>query len=213
VPLPRERRARFHDEMRPIGRALGIPDALLPRDVDAFDAYVAGMLAPGGPIRVTPTARSHAPVVLRPPLGPAARAFGRLGEAAAPIADAVPAATYAWTMVPAVGLLPARVRDDYGLAWGLRERAFASWLVWTWRAWAGLLPAGFRQMPQALAADRRAATLVAASPTPCQIDSGGRSDQAPVRRQTAARLRPRRRRWPSRPVASIWQGSMRSPRQ
>jgi uncharacterized protein (DUF2236 family) len=47
------------------------------------------------------------------------------------------------------------VRDDYGLPWGSRERLVSAWLVAGWKAWRPLLPAGFRQMPSALAADRR----------------------------------------------------------
>ena len=62
---------------------------------------------------------------------------------------------YGWTLWPAIGLLPARVREDYGLRWGLREQLVARWLLAGWRAWNPLLPAWFRQMPQALAADRR----------------------------------------------------------
>jgi uncharacterized protein (DUF2236 family) len=54
-----------------------------------------------------------------------------------------------------VGLLPVSVRDDYGLAWGPRERVVSAWLVAGWRAWRPILPRSFRQMPQALAADRR----------------------------------------------------------
>jgi uncharacterized protein (DUF2236 family) len=51
--------------------------------------------------------------------------------------------------------LPPSIRDDYGLAWGPRERLVSTWLVAGFRAWRPLLPASFRQMPKALAADRR----------------------------------------------------------
>jgi hypothetical protein len=47
------------------------------------------------------------------------------------------------------------IRDAYGLRWGPVERAVSAWLVAGWRAWRPILPATFRQMPQALAADRR----------------------------------------------------------
>jgi uncharacterized protein (DUF2236 family) len=67
----------------------------------------------------------------------------------------VPATAYAWTLWPAVGLLPAGVREGYGLPWGARERLVSGWLVAGWRAWRPLLAETFRQMPQALAADRR----------------------------------------------------------
>lgn len=143
-PLSRDRRAAFYAETRPIGRAFGVPETLLPADLDAFDAYVGEMLAPGGPVRVTDLARELAAVVLRPPLAPLV-----------PWLRDVPAGAYAWTLWPSVGLLPANVRDDYGLRWGTRERLVAAWLVAGWRAWRPVLPASFRQMPKALAADRR----------------------------------------------------------
>ncbi|MBA2720541.1 MAG: DUF2236 domain-containing protein [Chloroflexi bacterium] len=142
--LSLERRARYYAETLPIGRAFGISTALLPPDIDAFDSYLERMLGPGGPVRVGPVARELAHVVLHPPLGPIIPALA-----------AMPAPLYAWTLWPAVGLLPATVREEYGLRWGLVERSVAAWLVAGWRAWRPLLPARFRQMPQALAADRR----------------------------------------------------------
>jgi uncharacterized protein (DUF2236 family) len=147
-----DRRAAFYAETRPIGRAFGVPDALLPRDHEAFDAYVAGMLAPSGPVRVSAVARELAEAVLRPPLGPIV-----------PFLAGVPPEAYAWTLWPSVGLLPASVRDEYGLAWGPRERLVSAWLVAGWRAWRPLLPESFRQMPKALAADRR---MAGGSPDP-----------------------------------------------
>ena len=143
-PLSTVDRAAFYDETRPIGRAFGVPEGLLPADLTSFEAYLAGMLGPGGPVRVSPVARELAAVVLRPPLAPLLPWLGF-----------VPAAAYAWTLWPSVGLLPASVRDDYGLAWGARERMVSRWLVAGWCAWRPILPASFRQMPKALAADRR----------------------------------------------------------
>ncbi|HET7702735.1 MAG TPA: oxygenase MpaB family protein [Candidatus Limnocylindrales bacterium] len=143
-PLSRARRERYYAETLPIGRAFGIPVDRLPPDLAAFEDYLATMLDPDGPVRVGPLARELADVVLHPPLGPVLPALGWL-----------PAPAYAWTLWPAVGLLPPIVRAGYGLRWGPLERAVADWLVTGWRAWRPLLPAGFRQMPQALAADRR----------------------------------------------------------
>ena len=37
-PLSRDRRAAFYAETRPIGRAFGVPETMLPADIDAFDA-------------------------------------------------------------------------------------------------------------------------------------------------------------------------------
>jgi len=143
-PLNRDRRARYYAETLPIGRAFGVPAGLLPADLDAFEGYVAGMLGPTGEVRVSPVARELADAVLHPPRGPVVPALAGL----APV-------TYAWTLWPAIGLLPDSVRIDYGLRWGLFERAVAGWLVAGWRTWRPILPPSFRHMPQALAADRR----------------------------------------------------------
>lgn len=155
-------RARFYAETVPIGRLFGIPDAILPRDVDAFDQYVASMLAPDGPVHPTATARDLADAILRPPLPGVVRAeiAALLGPAAPPVRRAlalVPQPLVDVLLLPAVGLLPARTRDEYGLSWGPRERLIDAWLVTAWRAWRPLLPPSFRWFPQALAADARVA--------------------------------------------------------
>ena len=150
-PLSRDERARFYAETRPIGRAVGIPEAILPADLDAFEAYLAAQLGPAGPIRVTPTARELARTILAPPLGPLHRALGP-----------VPPLVYGWTLWPAVALLPRRSGTHYGLHLGTaRERAIAGWLTAGFRAWRPVLRSTWRTMPQALAADARleAATL------------------------------------------------------
>ncbi|MEO8438249.1 MAG: oxygenase MpaB family protein [Chloroflexota bacterium] len=154
-PLSGERRATYYEETRPIARAFGVPDAILPRDVGAFDRYFADMLGPGGPVRVSVVARELAGVVLHPPLAPLAPLLPVPADPAAAALRRIPVWAYAWTLWPSVGLLPPSVREDYGLTWGARERLVSAWLVAGWRAWRPILPAGFRQMPKALAADRR----------------------------------------------------------
>ena len=153
--LGRAERARYYDETLPVGRAFGIPASLLPPDLDAFEAYVEEILAPGGPIEVGDLARELATGILHPPLGPAISAAGWPFTRLAPALDAIPTRAYAWLFWPAIGLLPDQVREGYGFAWGLRQRAVATWLVATWQAWRPALPPSFRQMPQALRADRR----------------------------------------------------------
>lgn len=158
--LDDDRRARFYAETRPIARAFGVPERLVPADIDAFDAYVASMLAEDGPVHPTPTARALARTILDPPLtpllerGPVADRLGALAPTTAALAGAVPGAAYRWLLVPAVGLLPPRTRAEYGLAWGARERVLAMWLTTAWRA-RSLFPPSLRWFPQALAADRR----------------------------------------------------------
>jgi uncharacterized protein (DUF2236 family) len=145
-PYDRAARARFYAETRPIGRAFGIPDALLPADIDAFDAYMARMLAANGPIHVSPIAREIARTILNPPLGPVIPPLGW-----------VPSQAYAWTLWPAVGLLPPRLRDEFGLRWGPLERGVSAWLVAGWRGWRPLVPTALRWVAQARAADKRVA--------------------------------------------------------
>lgn len=143
-PLPKARRAAFYAETRPIGRAFGVPEAILPPDIDAFDAYLEAMIGPGGPVRVGPLARDLATTIVRPPLGPLH-----------PSLAVIPAGLYGWTMWPAIGLLPPAIRAGYGFPWGRRERMVAAWLTSGFRAWRPLLPVSFRTMPWALAADAR----------------------------------------------------------
>ena len=125
-------------------------DRVLPADLDAFEAYVDDQLAPDGPVQVGPTARDLAQAVLHPPLP------GPLGR------SRIHPRLYDWTLWPSIGLLPDGVRKAYGFRWGPIERAVTAWLVTGWRTWNPVLPSGFRQMPQALAADRR----VAGGPSP-----------------------------------------------
>ena len=149
-PLAPARRARFYDETRPVGLAFGIPDSLLPAGYAAFQDYLDAMLAPGGPIRVPPTARALSETILHPPLGPLVPP-GRLSAAI----DLLPPAAYDWLLWPAVALLPERVRVDFGIPWTLRRRLTSAWLVAGFQAWRPLMPPSFRWMPQAIAADRR----------------------------------------------------------
>lgn len=153
-PLSRSRRAAFYLETRPIGRAFGVPDDLLPADLEAFERYVATMVGAEGPVHVSAVARDLAGSILRPPLAPIASWLPWDADVAGVLAR-VPARAYAWTLWPAVGLLPKGVRDEYGLPWGARERLVSAWLVAGWRAWRPILAESFRQMPKALAADRR----------------------------------------------------------
>ena len=142
-PVTRDQAARFYDETKPIARAFGVPDALLPPDLDAFETYLDLQLGPGGPVQVESTARELAEAILHPPLP---GVLARIG---------LHSRLYDWTLWPSIGLLPDSIREGYGLRWGPLERSVSRWLVAGWRAWNPVLPPTFRQMPQALAADRR----------------------------------------------------------
>jgi uncharacterized protein (DUF2236 family) len=169
-PLSHERRRRYYEETVPIGRAFGIPPALLPADLDAFERYVAASIGPGGPVHPNAVARDLADAVLHPPLGPVI-----------PILAPVPPSLYAWTLWPALELLPPTIRAEYGFAWDPLQRAISRWLVTAWRWWRPSLPAEFRQMPAALAADRRIATTQGQLGMPSQDASpSDRTASSPV---------------------------------
>lgn len=158
-PLGRDAAARFYAETLPIGRAFGIPDELLPADLDAFEAYVAGMLGPDGPVHPTPTARRLAGFILHPTLAP-------LAPPVAPLLERIPRPLYDWILWPAVALLPPPVREEYAIPWSRAQRLGAKALLAGFKAWRPLLPAGLRQMPRAIAADRRIQRAVAGGARP-----------------------------------------------
>jgi uncharacterized protein (DUF2236 family) len=161
-PLSRARRAAFYVETCPIAAAFGVPLDRVPVDLAAFEAYVEGMLAPEGPVHPTPTARALAESILHPPMAPlAAWAPGPLMGPLGAILGAVPGPLVDWTLWPAVGLLPAGLREEFGIPWDARRRLVAGWLSTGVRFWRPRLPAGFRQMPRARAADRRVSASVA----------------------------------------------------
>ena len=161
-PLAPARAERFYLETRPVGRAFGIPDSLLPADLDAFRAYVERMLGPDGPIVVTPTALGQAETVLHPRLGTfllGSRTAGGASAGPLPLAavlDRIPTGLYDWLMWPGLALLPEALRRQYGVPDGLSRRAVSAWLVAGFRLWRPVIPPNLRWMPAALAADRRA---------------------------------------------------------
>lgn len=149
--LDHARRSRVYDETRPVGRALGIPDALLPATFSEFEDYLDRMLDPSGPIHPSPAARAMAPYILKPPLGPVIPMLGWL-----------PSPVYDWTAWPAVALLPPRIRDAFGLRWGPLHEAVNRYLVAGFRLWRPLIPRSLRWLPAAQAAERRVALSTAA---------------------------------------------------
>ena len=96
------------------------------------------MLAPDGPIQVTPTAVRLAPTVLRPPF------------------PWVPAPLVDLAGLPGVALLPARIRDAFGIEWTPRRQRTAAILDAGIRLWVRSVPSDWRAMPPARAAERRA---------------------------------------------------------
>jgi uncharacterized protein (DUF2236 family) len=104
--LTASEREDFYQESKLAGELLGIPRDRFPEALSDFNLYVEGMID-GGEVRVSPRAKGLGRLVLRPRL--------RL----------VPGPVMIPLQVVTTGLLPTRLRDDYGLAWGPRQqRAF-----------------------------------------------------------------------------------------
>lgn len=137
-PLTREEREQFWQEARQVGVRLGIPLTVSPADWNALEDYWRRMLLPAGPIHATPTARRLAPLILRPqlPLLPA------------PVVDLLG--------MPGMALLPARLRDEFGIRWTRADEAVAGALDVAVRAWTSVVPGPLRCMPQARRAVNRA---------------------------------------------------------
>ena len=102
-PLTDEEREDFYQESKLLGELLRIPRAKFPERLRDFDAYIAQMID-SGPVTVTDQARALGRLVLRPRLrllpGPAMIPFE----------------------VVTAGLLPAALREQYGLPWGAAQR-------------------------------------------------------------------------------------------
>jgi uncharacterized protein (DUF2236 family) len=97
-PLLTEERERYYEEMALVARIFGAPPAAIPRTLTEFREYVRTQLA-GTTITVTPPARAVAEVIL---------------EARLPAALRVVAPAH---RLSTAGLLPDRIREEYGLRW------------------------------------------------------------------------------------------------
>ncbi len=103
-PLSPADRERYYQEMAVVARLFGTPADVIPRSLADFRDYFAGEIA-GDALAVTEPAKRVAAVILEAPLP-------------APMRLLVPA-----HRLSTAGLLPARLRDEYGLRFGpLHER-------------------------------------------------------------------------------------------
>jgi uncharacterized protein (DUF2236 family) len=137
-PLPAADKDAFWQEARSVGPRIGIPLDASPSTWPALLDYWNAMLAPDGPIQVTPTARRLGQGVMRSP-------FAWL-----------PQPLYDLLALPSLALLPDRLRAAYGLPWGDGRRRLASAIEAALRVYIRALPRTWRSVPNALAADRRA---------------------------------------------------------
>src|SRR4030095_2374626 len=123
-PLSRAEKERYCAETAGIEPWLGIPTGFLPRTIEELERYMDGMLA-GPDLEVIDAARRLA------------------GELFVP----VPRVTWpllALARLSAVGLLPSRLRGEYGFAWPARNDTALRVFAGATRALRRVVPRRFR---------------------------------------------------------------------
>jgi uncharacterized protein (DUF2236 family) len=135
APLSREERGRYYEESKRFAWLFGIPDRTLPEDYDAFERYCDDMI--------------RSDVI-------------RVGEPAAQIGRFLLAAPHptlgpftAWYRIMTAGLLPDRLRAEFGLAFGPVERRVFDGSVALLRRAYPTLPGRLRHIPAYVEAVRR----------------------------------------------------------
>ncbi|HXG02464.1 MAG TPA: oxygenase MpaB family protein [Candidatus Binatia bacterium] len=129
-PLRGEEKDEYCREASAIEPLLGIPGGTLPRTAAALERHLEERLA-SGEIAVTELARGLARDVVYPPVP----------RVAAPVV--------ALMRLPAVGLLPAAVREGYGFAWTPRHEALLRLSAASIRAFLRVTPSIVRHWPAA----------------------------------------------------------------
>ncbi len=154
-PLSREEQERYYQEERVGAILLGLPASAVPPTLDSFNAYMQEMLN-NDRLVVTPEARRVAHAVMH-------------FTAPFPLWPALwPARSLMWQMT--VGLLPPRIRADYGFTWHpWQQRVLEGELAALHRA-LPLLPPFVRYLPQARMARRRMAAM-ARPPVPAPLQN------------------------------------------
>jgi uncharacterized protein (DUF2236 family) len=128
-PLSEAEQSAYYEEMKTCARLFGTPDSVIPDTLSDFRGYMAAMLE-GPYICVTDTARDIARAVMRPPLP-------------LPLRPAME-----WSNMVTAGLMPPRLRDDYGLAWDpARAVVVTASREWTRHIAMRLLPERLRTVP------------------------------------------------------------------
>jgi uncharacterized protein (DUF2236 family) len=150
-PVRPEDRERFWAESRLLGARLGVPIATSPGTWGDLEAWFDSQLVPRGPVRVTPTARELSRSILRPPL------------------PLLPGAAVDLLVLPGLAFVPECLRDGYGIRWSPSRASLAAAAAVGLRAWVRLMPAGWRAMPQARAAERRARSRLASATIPATV--------------------------------------------
>jgi uncharacterized protein (DUF2236 family) len=138
-PLSIEEKAGYYDDMKVLAQIFGTPISVIPPTLGDFRDYMSERLE-SDEICATAPAREIADSVLHPPLP-------------APLRPA-------WRVVGLLtaGLLPPKLREQYGFGWDPARRAvFAASREWVRRVALPLLPDMVRAVPAARGAEYRPA--------------------------------------------------------
>ncbi len=132
--LSAEEEEKYYQDSKTIARLHRIPDSMIPRYARNFPDYMDRMID-SGPISVSDTARELAGHILRPAVPP------------------IPALAAAIIGFISVGLLPGKLREDFGLQWGPARQCLLDASGFASRALLPLLPQALRIVPAAHAAE------------------------------------------------------------
>jgi uncharacterized protein (DUF2236 family) len=120
-PLTPNQRQSYYQDARKVGRALGIPETVLPADLPAFAGYMKGQLS-SGQLVVSGSARDIAASVFNPDVS-------RLQHGSARLLRFVTA-----------GLLPEGLRQPYAMSWGPGRQHALDALSWATRSLRPIAP-------------------------------------------------------------------------
>jgi uncharacterized protein (DUF2236 family) len=126
-PLDQSTRALYFEEVKRFGALFGADERVMPSTYPEFVAYVGDMIE--SRLLVTAQARLLAQEILRPPVP-------------SPFLPAWPL-----NRLVTAGLLPARLRTEFGLPWGNRETAAFGAAASMSRSLTPLLPGSLRYWP------------------------------------------------------------------
>lgn len=134
-PLTEQERDQYYQETKQIGGLLGIPWQIYPQCIADLDGYLDAMM--GRDVRVEDGARRMGRILLYPPL------------------RGVPQVAFSPLRLLTAGLLPAQLRDAYGLKWRGRDRAAYAAIRMGLHRLVPSMPTPIRWLPPARDAYRR----------------------------------------------------------
>jgi uncharacterized protein (DUF2236 family) len=133
--LSSDEKVQYYDETKKLAYLFGVPRTIVPPSLEGFNTYMQEMLT-GRTISVGTTARSLAQEILHP------RPW--ILKIGGPLFFLI-----------TVGLLPAPLRDAYGLRWNDRKERLFRIVARSIRSLLPVVPGPFRIVPHARAAEKK----------------------------------------------------------